>query len=70
LRGKVQGYIKSINFGYISSVNKVDDMDYLNCLATFKDKDTIICSKNPAIIHDYVKTGNLPNNDPQNPSYF
>jgi thioredoxin reductase (NADPH) len=50
LRSKVQGYIKSINFGYISNINKVNDMDYLNCLATFKDKNTIICSKDTKII--------------------
>ncbi|MBP9838790.1 MAG: hypothetical protein KBC84_08755 [Proteobacteria bacterium] len=51
LRSKVHGYIKSINFGYVANVNKMDEMDYLNCLATFKDKDTLICSKNPKIIH-------------------
>lgn len=51
LRAKVQSYIKSINFGYIASVNKSEGMEYLNCLATFKDKDTIICSKNAGVIH-------------------
>lgn len=51
LKNRVQGYIKSINFGYIANVNKADEMEYLNCLATFKDKDTIICSKDPKIIY-------------------
>lgn len=60
LRNKIQAYIKSINFGYVSNVNKVDNMDYLNCLATFKDKDTIICSKNINLIKEFVKTGKLP----------
>lgn len=45
-------------------------MDYLNCLATFKDKDTLICSKNPSIIKEYIKTGSLPpNNDQKNMQY-
>jgi thioredoxin reductase (NADPH) len=70
LRGKIQSYIKSINFGYVSAVNRLDEMDYLNCLATFKDKNTIICSKNPKIIHEFVKTGQLPELDKNNPTYF
>ena len=51
-------------------MNKSDSMEYLNCLATFKDPHTLICSKNPKIIHDYLKTGNLPESDPKNPQYF
>lgn len=51
-------------------MNKLEDMDYLNCLATFKDKDTIICSKDPKVIHDYVKTGQLPELDKNNPAYY
>ena len=70
LRNKIQAYIKSINFGYVSNVNKVDSMDYLNCLATFKDKDTIICSKNTNLIKEFVKTGQLPQQDPSNPLYY
>ena len=31
-------YIKSMNFGYIAKINGAENMDYLNCLATFKDK--------------------------------
>ena len=50
LRNKIQGYIKSINFGYIANFNKVNDMEYLNCLATFKDQNTIICSKDTKLI--------------------
>lgn len=60
LRGKVQSYIKSINFGYLSSVNKSDSLEYLNSLATFKDKHTLICSKDPKVIYEYVQTGRLP----------
>lgn len=51
-------------------MNKVEDMDYLNCLATFKDQETIICSKNNKIIYEYINTGVLPENDPNNPSYY
>ena len=39
-------------------------MQYLNCLATFKDKDTLIASKDRTIIYNYIKDGTLPPNDP------
>ena len=70
LRTKIQAYIKSINFGYVANVNKVDNMDYLNCLATFKDKETIVCSKNAQLIRQFVKTGQLPPLDSNNPEYY
>lgn len=38
LQKKIQMYIKSMNFGYIAKINGAENMDYLNCLATFKDK--------------------------------
>ena len=31
-------------------------MDYLNAMATFIDKNTLLCSKNPDAIRNYVKT--------------
>jgi pyruvate/2-oxoglutarate dehydrogenase complex dihydrolipoamide dehydrogenase (E3) component len=34
-------------------------------LATFKDKNTVICSKKPEIIKEYVKSGQLPENAEQ-----
>jgi hypothetical protein len=49
MRGKVQNYIKSMNFGYVSTINQ-KHMTYFNGLATFKDKNTVICSKNPSIV--------------------
>lgn len=38
-------------------------MHYLNSLATFKDKNTIICSKDPKIVREYVSSGKLPENN-------
>ena len=70
LRAKIQSHIKSINFGYVANVNKADDMDYLNCLATFKDKDTLICSKKPEIIQNYLKTGELPASNQEKSDYY
>lgn len=70
LRNKVQGYIKSINFGYIANINRLDELDYLNCLATFKDQHTIICSKDPKLIKEYVNSGNLPENNHHTPLYY
>jgi hypothetical protein len=48
LKEKVDGYIKSINFGYVSQINKDVQLEYLNMMATFKDKHTLICTKNVA----------------------
>lgn len=70
LKNRVQGYIKSINFGYIANINREEGLDYLNCLATFKDKDTLLCSKDTRIIYEYIKTGHLPENNHQNPLYY
>jgi len=50
LKEKVDGYIKSINFGYVSQINKDVQLEYLNMMATFKDKNTLICSKNVNIV--------------------
>lgn len=50
LLDKIDGYIKSLNFGYVSQINKDDQLEYLNSFATFKDKNTLICSKNPTTI--------------------
>jgi hypothetical protein len=61
MQGAVQNYIKSINFGYVSKASR-EGVDYLNCLATFKDTKTLICSKNPEIIKNYVSNGELPSN--------
>jgi hypothetical protein len=38
-----------MNFGYVTKVTH-ENMQYLNCLATFKDKNTIVCSKDPKIV--------------------
>ena len=70
MRAKIQSHIKSINFGYVANVNKAEDMDYLNCLATFKDKDTLICSKKAEVIHNYLKTGELPVSGKDKPEYY
>lgn len=67
MRSAVQSYIKSINFGYIASINKVDHMDYLNCLATFKDPHTLICSKSRSLIKSFLETDQLPLLNHQNP---
>jgi len=48
-----------MNFGYVAKINQ-ENMQYLNSMATFKDKNTIICSKSPQIVREYVKTGKLP----------
>ena len=45
-------------------------MDYLNCLATFKDKETIIASKDRSVIYNFIKEGTLPENDPKKPIYY
>lgn len=60
MRSAVQSYIKSINFGYIASINKEEGLDYLNCMATFKDKNTLICSKSKSLIKDFLSTDILP----------
>ena len=59
-----------MNFGYVSKTKQADNLDYLNCLATFKDKDTVVCSKNPQIIHDFLKTGELPELNKEKPQYY
>lgn len=51
-----------MNFGYISKINQ-ENIQYLNCLATFKDSNTVICSKNPEIVREFVRSGNLPENN-------
>lgn len=35
-------------------------MEYLNAMASFLDKDTLICSKNPAVIKEFIKSQELP----------
>lgn len=59
LVAKVTSYIRSLNFGYKSSLDK-EGVTYINGLATLIDSNTILCSKNRAIIEDYLATGNLP----------
>jgi hypothetical protein len=48
------GHIRSLNFGYVSNINK-EGMDYLNAMATFLDKNTLLCSKDPKVIRKFVK---------------
>ena len=40
-----------------------EHLDYLNGLATFKDKNTVICSKKTEIIKEFIKSGLLPENE-------
>ncbi len=53
-------HIKSINFGYLSNINSDENLSYLNAMATFVDKDTLICSKDPLIIKNFVSTQEIP----------
>lgn len=57
-----------MNFGYVTKCSE-DNLSYLNCMATFKDKNTIICSKNPHIVKEYAKSGKLPENSENSPLY-
>ena len=54
LKEKVDGYIKSINFGYVSQINKDVQLEYLNMMATFKDKNTLICTKNVGFLMEFL----------------
>lgn len=38
-------------------------MEYLNAMATFIDKNTLLCSKDPAIIREYLKSKIQPESD-------
>jgi len=40
LRNNVQGYIKQINFGYVSKMNELG-IDYINAKATFADANSV-----------------------------
>jgi len=57
----VRNHIKSLNFGYVGSIHESESMEYLNAMASFIDKDTLVCSKDPNIIRNFVKTQSLPN---------
>lgn len=35
-------------------------MEYLNAMASFLDKETLVCSKNPEVIREFLKTQELP----------
>lgn len=35
-------------------------MDYLNAMASFVDKNTLICSKDPNVIREFVKSQEMP----------
>lgn len=53
-------HIRSLNFGYMSKINKDDKVQYLNALASFVDKQTLICSKNPEFIRKFTKNNEIP----------
>lgn len=53
-------HIKSLNFGYASNIGGDENMEYLNAMASFVDKNTLLCSKNPAIIKEFVSSQQLP----------
>lgn len=56
---KITAYIRSLNFGYKNNLEKAG-VTYLNGMATLMDHNTILCSKNRAIIEEYLSTGKLP----------
>ena len=37
-------HIKSLNFGYLSNINKEEKLDYINAMATFISKEALLCS--------------------------
>ncbi|EGR27288.1 thioredoxin reductase, putative [Ichthyophthirius multifiliis] len=60
----VQSYIKSINFGYKKQL--VDkNIDYVNALATFYDKNTLVFSPKSQHISSYLQDNNLINQEKQ-----
>jgi thioredoxin reductase (NADPH) len=50
----VQTYIKSLNFGYTSTMAQID-VPYVNAMATFQDKNTLLFTNNKAVLNDYLK---------------
>lgn len=56
----VLSHIKSLNFGYLSNINREDKLEYLNAMATFISREALLCSKDPSVIRNYIKTQELP----------
>lgn len=56
-------HIKSINFGYLSNINGDDNMDYLNAMASFIDKNTLLCCKDPKLIANFIQSQQVPENN-------
>ena len=55
---KVQTYIKSLNFGYKSSLAQ-DDVAYVNALATLHDNHTLVFSNNKNVLNEYLASEKL-----------
>lgn len=53
----VQMYIKSINFDYVSGL-KQNETPYVNNLAAFLDKNTLVYTSNKDNLSEFLKTGN------------
>ena len=59
LVANVQSYIKSLNFGYKGKLIE-KDVTYINSLAAFHDKNTLLFSKDKQQLETYLKEGKLP----------
>jgi pyruvate/2-oxoglutarate dehydrogenase complex dihydrolipoamide dehydrogenase (E3) component len=56
---KVKLYIKSLNFSYKNNLS-VEEIPYRNEAACLLDRHTIVSSKNPQLLKDFIKTQKLP----------
>jgi pyruvate/2-oxoglutarate dehydrogenase complex dihydrolipoamide dehydrogenase (E3) component len=44
----------------VSTIKSNEKMTYLNAMATFIDRNTVICSTDPSVIKNYISTDQLP----------
>ena len=65
LVSNVQSHIKATNFGYRSKMQEYK-IDYINALATFIDKNTVLYSPKQQIIEDFVKTQEIDEKNKEN----
>ena len=65
LVSNVQSHIKSTNFGYKSKLQE-QQIPYVNAMAAFIDKNTLLFSPKMQIIQNFLKTQELSENDKEN----
>lgn len=65
LVSNIQAHIKSTNFGYKSKLQE-NSVAYVNALATFFDKNTLLFSPKLQVIKDFVKSNILPEKPEEN----